>query len=937
MEKNMNLLEQLNNRQQEAVLETEGYVRVIAGAGSGKTKLLVSRYAYLVQEYGMDSASILCVTFTNKAAGEMKRRIKKLIGEENDTTLVCTYHGFCNRLLREEHAKMFLNKQFQILDSYAQKSMLSEIYQRRELKLDYAAFEKMLHKLNYIKTHQDYVPKMRNPEKCQILDTIKTRDDEILEEYLQRQKSIYRLDFNDLISYAIYVLKNFPEVRDKWCNRLNYIMVDEFQDSSCREMELIEILSGKYRNLMIVGDPDQNIYEWRGSDVSLLVDFDKIHADTKTIFLNQNYRSTPQILKCANTLIAKNQLRLEKELFTENDNGPAVYHYHSKNELAEMDQVIDCIKQIKAKENYSYSDFAILYRSSFLSRVAEKKLVERNVPYEIFGGVKFYQRMEILDLLAFLKLIAYDDDFSFKRIINTPRRKFGKAKMTYIDNCRVDGHSYMETLIEHLDDEELQGNNVGEFCNFIVSIRRKLPEMRISEIVNEVSSETGYEAYIRELGDNERLDNLAEFKRIANEFESEFGENLTLDEFLQQIALQSGEDDDQEKDAVKLMTIHASKGLEFPVVFILGISEGIFPSSRSVEERKRLGLEEERRLCYVAITRAERHLFLMESEGEGQNGNKKLMSRFLQEIGEENYIRVGKISDELLNESKSYIAKLNVGIAPAIKTKFAVGDHIEHHVFGSGVILSVDEIRGDYCIQFDKLKQSRNIVKSYFEKNHEPVVMDQNSVDDTSENKILDNSFEEQASEESAYDIDLMEISELFFEEESPATDAVSVDLSELKKNSKNLWKQEDVPHSGWKCVGVDDLGAPAGICEMCGYQIIRYAHMMEHPSYHPIVAGCVCAGRMEGDIEAAKKRENEFKNRQARRVGFFKRKWKHSVKGNEYLKVDEHVIVLYKTPNTSSPWKYSIDMRFGNNRYTTREQCMAAAFESLESLREKE
>lgn len=301
----MDIFVNLNNKQTQAVRETEGYVRVIAGAGSGKTKLLVSRYAYLVTEYGIDPSNILCVTFTNKAAGEMKKRISKLIGPEYSTSLICTYHGFCARLLRENPEKLFLTRGFQIIDTYQQKTLLEEIYQKYELKLDWANFQSIIKKIAQKKQDISYVSRMAQADKVQLLSEINTLDDQIIEEYMQRQKAVYSLDFTDLMMYAIYLLTNDEEVRNKWQERLNYIQVDEFQDSSSIEMQLVDILSGKYQNLMIVGDPDQNIYEWRGSDVKLLVDFDKNHPGTKTIILNQNYRSTPQILNCANTLIEK--------------------------------------------------------------------------------------------------------------------------------------------------------------------------------------------------------------------------------------------------------------------------------------------------------------------------------------------------------------------------------------------------------------------------------------------------------------------------------------------------------------------------------------------------------------------------------------------------------------------------------------------------------
>ena len=1068
------ILENLNERQREAVLETEGYVRVIAGAGSGKTKLLVSRYAYLVQDYGIDSSNILCVTFTNKAAGEMKKRIRALIGDHNDTSLICTYHGFCNRLLRENPEKLFLNQQFQIIDAQQQKEILGEIYQKYELKLDYASFESILKKIGAVKKDISYVTRLCRPDPGQILEEIKDQDDKIIEDFLQRQKATYSLDFHDLLSFAIHLLETDPDVREKWQSRLNYIMVDEFQDSSAIEMRLVEILSGIFKNLMIVGDPDQNIYEWRGSDVKLLVDFDREHQPTKTIILNRNYRSTPQILQCANSLIEKNELRLKKDLFTKNAPGAAVIHYHSKNDFEEMDCVIDNIKRLHEKEGLKYSDFAVIYRSGFLSRVAEKKLMEKNIPYEIFGGVRFYQRMEILDILAYLKLIAYDDNTSFRRIVNTPRRRFGRAKMNYLDQLQrgeEEKHSLFSTLSLHLNEREFLNSDMASFVRFIKTMREDCGTKRISDIVNEVTMNSGYEEYIRSLGDEERLDNLTEFKRIANEFEREFGENLSLDQFLQQIALQSGKDAGEAKDTVKLMTIHSSKGLEFPAVFILGFTEGIFPSSKTIGERKKLGLEEERRLCYVAITRAEKYLFLMDSEGTSPNGIKKLVSRFLFEIGEKNYVRVGQISEDLQQESKGYTAKLNSELYVQDTGGKRVGDIVEHHIFGRGPIEKIDEKRGSYAVLFERLGQVRNIFASYFDKEHKDArqnkyeekeefsevfteketlqVMDKkrdmqtirrtentkgeefkkepisqmeiygedkekpirpariygeeegkekpedkkNMENNVKLEKRKDKFKDEKSSEtqkrmeeekekpgrerspekskawseliktaktaaaevEAKVEQELKKAAEMAkaWEKENTVklaedqnkprgtenkntTVAQDARLKALKENSPNLWKEENVPKTGWICVGISDLGAPVGICEMCGYQIIRYAHHMEHPRYRSLIAGCVCAGKMEGNIAGAKQREAEFKSRKARRINFLKRKWNQSKKGNEYLKIDDHVIVLYHDTNNINNWKYSIDNEFCKNKYRTRDEAVLGAFDALEAIRAK-
>lgn len=996
----MDIFVNLNNKQTQAVRETEGYVRVIAGAGSGKTKLLVSRYAYLVTEYGIDPSNILCVTFTNKAAGEMKKRISKLIGPEYSTSLICTYHGFCARLLRENPEKLFLTRGFQIIDTYQQKTLLEEIYQKYELKLDWANFQSIIKKIAQKKQDISYVKRMAQADKVQLLSEINTLDDQIIEEYMQRQKAVYSLDFTDLMMYAIYLLTNDEEVRNKWQERLNYIQVDEFQDSSSIEMQLVDILSGKYQNLMIVGDPDQNIYEWRGSDVKLLVDFDKNHPGTKTIILNQNYRSTPQILNCANTLIEKNDLRLKKDLFTKAAPGTNVFHIHSKTEDQEVEEIVKTIRKIKKEKGKSYSDFAVLYRSGFLSRVIERKLVEEGIPYEIYGGVKFYQRMEILDVVAYLRLIAFNDDLSFRRIINTPRRKFGRTRVAALERIRenneinlFDGDlkdkSLYEVLKTHLGDQAFNGSGGGQFVSLIENLKALKDRLKISELINRVCIDSGYEQYIRELGDEERLDNLSEFKRIANEFESGFGEDINLEGFLQQIALMSTEDTDKPVEAVKLMTIHASKGLEFPVVFIIGFSEGIFPSSRTIEERKKLGLEEERRLCYVAITRAQETLYLMDSEGQSQNGIKKLPSRFLFEIGEQNYKRVGIISDDLEREAFGYMHRLDLSITEELPPEQQSGElYVEHHIFGKGRVISFDTKRKVYTVQFENMTLPRSISADYFSKKHEslPVIkalpqekeveylppeIESNSLPQKIDNSLQPTDdlnkltlFEQKTEKEEEYrslphwdeDIDKEEftiempelekngedVSETVEEieitedeedeEEIPDEKEIPPELKAKLDAAPNHWEDPNFPKTGWSCTGVTDLGAPVGICEMCGWQIIRYVHHMVHDSGLSLDCGCVCAGKLEGNIERAKKREAAFKNKEARKFNFKKRTWKKSGRGNEYLKIKNHIVVLFHFRD-SDKWKYSIDNQFCKKSYNSRNEVIEAVFEALEKL----
>lgn len=952
----MDYLSALNEKQLEAVMATEGYLRVIAGAGSGKTKLLVSRYAYLVKEYGINSANILCVTFTNKAAGEMKRRIRSLIGQEYDTSLICTYHGFCVRVLREDIEKIFYPKEFQIIDNAQQKAVLGDIYQKFELKLDHASFEKIIKQIAFFKArNRDYVAKMCCTDPCQIMPEILTVDDQIIEEFLQKQKQIYAMDFHDLLYFVLDIFNRCPEVLEKWQDRLNYIQVDEFQDSSNTEMELVDKLSEKHKNLMIVGDPDQNIYEWRGSDVKLLVDFDKSHIPTKTVILNQNYRSTPQILRCANALIEKNVFRLKKDLFTKSGDGVQVYHYHEKNEYAEADRIIANIHQIRKETGCNYADFAVLYRSGFLSRVIEKRFTENGVPYEIFGGVKFYQRMEIQDIMAYLRLVAFDDDISFKRIINKPRRKFGRIKLQRLLALQKDGVSLFQTLQENLDDSTFKQSGAKEFVAVINEVRQLHQTIPLSECVERICTDSGYEKYIRELGDMERFENLSEFKRIASEYENNFGEQVSLKEFINQISLQSEDDGEEACDMVKLLTIHAAKGLEFPYVFIIGFSEGIFPSAKTIEERKKMGLEEERRLCYVAITRAEKRLFLLDSEGYTQKGKQKLPSRFLKEIGEENYIRVGSISKELQYNADRYAAQLYD--EPVVLPPKTAGTRVIHPAFGEGEILGFGRTNNSYRVKFDKLASEREISVDFFNKPRtlpqmpvpapeKPVESPQPTVKkaETPIEQPLQPAEEKQQEEKSAnnhldgyeqvdtFKLQIKESGQSRAEKKQPVE---QVRQQPNLEDYDNLWNREDVPKTGWVCTGVTDLGEPVGVCEMCGHQIIRYVHHMFHPDYGSLGVGCICAGKMEGDIEQAKKREQDFKSKESRKENFKNRQWKTSKNSNSYLKIKDHLVVLYHNKKYDT-WKYSLDNVFCPEIYPTREEAMDAAFEALEKLREK-
>ncbi len=919
-----NILGTLNQQQAQAATTTEGYLRVIAGAGSGKTKLLVSRYAYLVKACGVDPGNILCITFTNKAAGEMKKRIRDIIGAEYDTSLICTYHGFCARVLREYADRIFFPKGFQILDTHMQKEILSDIYQRRELKLDHGSFEKVLKEIAEYKAQETYVEKLclpvsENAGVGQELESIS-----IIDEYLLRQKQVYGMDFHDLLYFTLYLFRKNPDVCSYWQEKLNYIQVDEFQDSSKTEMKLIDVLSARHKNLMIVGDPDQNIYEWRGSKVELLVNFDMEHTPTKTIYLNQNYRSTPQILTCANTLIDHNHLRLKKDLFTQKQSGAQVVHYHVKSEPEEAETIIEQIQKLRAEKNYRFCDFAVLYRSGFLSRIIEKKFTENGIPYEIYGGVKFYQRMEIQDILAYLRLVAFDDDASFKRIINTPRRRFGKAKMQHLLGLQKED-SLLNTLTENKDDPVFKNSGVKSFGELICALRDFAVGASLSDTVREICTRTGYENYIRELGNMERFENLTEFQRIASEYEKNYGEEVSLGEFVNQLSLQAEALEDSDHDMVQLMTIHSSKGLEFPCVFLVGMSENIFPSARTIEERKNLGLEEERRLCYVAITRAREHLFLLDSEGFLQPGGQKCPSRFLFEIGEDNYLRIGVIPEDLRDGSVKSTNSVNPH--PAMKS----GDTVVHPVFGQGTIVDINSNNTRAQVHFPNLASDRMLSVDFLaalknEKNESSVVQPVASSPEFLQQLQSKKCSEPQDSSRRSGGGGGEGVSP---KGESPMPDQISV----RNPGKENLWNRPDFPKTRWFCSGVTDLGAPSAVCELCGHQVIRYVHHMHNPDYSSLDVGCVCAGKLEGNIEQARQREQEFKNRQARKENFVKKDWPKSRNSNPYKKADNHLVVLYYDEK-KRVWKYSIDGRFSVEEFQTQDKCAAAAFEKLEKLK---
>ena len=708
----MDILDGLNCAQQRAVVTTEGYIRVIAGAGTGKTRALTHRYAYLINELGISPSNILCITFTNKAAREMKRRIKAMLGDEFDTSFVATLHAFCTRILREDISKLYYPENFIVLDNIDQKKILEEVYDEMGIKMDTASFKFMIDQIRYYKNLITYVSYLSDPDFDFTKLTSDKKSDEIIFRYIKKQRKYFGLDFFDLINFVIYLFERYPEILDKWRRRLSYIMVDEFQDITAKEFKLIRRLSEYNRNLFVVGDPDQNIYEWRGANMSVIVDFEgwlnnecfenNINAVVTDVILDENYRSTPEILNAANSLIGKNQNRVEKNLLSKQSGGERVKYFHAKNDKEEIKFICDKIKAYRGAGG-KYSSVAILYRSNYVSRFVEGGLLSADIPYSIYGGVGFYERAEIKDVLSYLRLVNNkNDDLSFRRIINMPRRKIGKAKLeaiaAYAERNSV---SLYDAAVALADTEELRGSKIKSFIGAIEAAAAKAGSTPVSELLQTLLYDTGYELYIRESGDIERLDNVTELLRSIVTLEVEFGEPMSLSAFLHGITLsrdEENEETDTKKpdDAVRLMTMHTAKGLEFDCVFIVGLTEGVFPSARALEERKSEALEEERRLCFVAMTRAKRNLYMTESEGFGVKGYSKVPSRFLSDID----IQYLDISGELPEAVKAQQPRQIAQFDKNEDVVYKVGDQLRHKVFGEGIVQFVDVGTRTYYIRF---------------------------------------------------------------------------------------------------------------------------------------------------------------------------------------------------------------------------------------------
>ena len=706
-----NLMQKLNTAQREAVGTTEGFVRVIAGAGSGKTRALSCRFAFLVNELGILPGNILCVTFTNKAANEMRQRIHNLTGD-NDTGYVNTFHGFCVSVLQEDSFAVQYPKSFLVLDNADVDAMLQIIYEERGLTLRNMTFSMARDRIEILKLFKrpDYyrdmiaLPLEALKEKY---DNAVTVEDIIFYGYLYQEKKCFGLDYNDLIKFTLYIFKEREEIRLKWQQRLEYIMIDEFQDIDYLQYELMEVLCAWHKNLFVVGDPDQTIYTWRGADGSYLLDFDKKFPGTKTIMMMENYRSTPQILAAANSLIAKNTKRIPKELLPMlPDGGPVVCHFADRQD-AEAKWISEEIKRLH-EAGMPYSEITLLYRAHYVTRVIEQVFLQEKIPYTIYSGVQFYDRMEIKDALCYLRMIVYRDDLSFRRIVNAPKRNMGKRRMEFLqDYAEQHSCTLYQALQATLEDPVFKGTKAGQFVALVERFAGGQAGRPVSEVLADILNESGYEKMLRTEGSQERLDNLAELKQSVYEYETTCGEECTLEHYLSHVALFTNTDSLDSKGKVKLMTVHAAKGLEFPCVFLCGMNEGIFPSRKV---RTLEAMEEERRLAFVAATRAEKRLYLTRAESRNFDGSPQYPSRFILDIDRQLIQFTKEPREGLIKEAEDYI-ELSRKYLPDSESDivFPVGQRVRHAVFGTGTVTDVDRDRGAHVIQFDSMDTPRRI------------------------------------------------------------------------------------------------------------------------------------------------------------------------------------------------------------------------------------
>ena len=701
----------LNANQREAVLDDSKYLRIVAGAGSGKTRVLTMRIVHLIEEENVYPNKILAITFTNKAANEMKERIRQMLQNEVTQPWISTIHSLCVRILREDITCMGWPKNFTVLDADDQKTILKEAYKQLEIDANTYPFGSMLDYISNNKGAEISVD--RAFELVGDFSGDKTKA-EVYKYYVKRQNDMYALDFDDLILWVVRMFKTYSEVLTKWQNRFSYIHVDEFQDIDKIQYKLIKQLTGPFNHLYVVGDPDQTIYSWRGADVNIIMNFEKDFKGVKTIMLNENYRSTSCILNGANSVIRNNKNRLDKELFTSRTSNEKITHFASASDEYEAAYVANKISELH-RNGKAYKDIAVLYRSNYLSRSIEKALLDQRIPYIIYGGLRFYDRQEVKDALCYLRLVVIGDDLALQRVINKPKRGIGNKTMELIaDTARNEN----KTMLEVLETENIFSGKAKVTLNdFVNKVNRwkKMAESKKIEtfaLFETILDESGYKAMLEEDHETDRLENLKELIDDIKEFTENYPDS-SLDEYLQQVSLYGDREETMSGDYIQLMTVHAAKGLEFDTVFVTDMNDGIFPNERAMNEGSR-GVEEERRLAYVAFTRAKNKLYLTEAGGFSFILQRaRQTSRFIKEIDDEYIENTGVGNEEHdafrnrqtlygqrrentfyeREEKRELYSFSEKGEVESIKREvsssgYKTGDHLTHVKFGEGVVIS---------------------------------------------------------------------------------------------------------------------------------------------------------------------------------------------------------------------------------------------------------
>ncbi len=765
------IFDTLNDMQQLAVYHTDGPLLILAGAGSGKTRVLTHRIAYLIEEKNVQPYNIMAITFTNKAAGEMRNRVNKIVKGRAGEVWVSTFHSACVRILRRHIDLMGYQNDFVIYDTEDQKKLLKEVIKRLNLDPKMYKENAVLGKISDFKNKLMTVADVRDMSRR---DFRQVNIANIYEDYQEALKKNNALDFDDLIMETVKLFTHCPDVLENYQERLKYIMVDEYQDTNAAQFALIRLLAGKYQNLCVVGDDDQSIYKFRGADITNILQFEKYFPNARVVKLEQNYRSTKNILDAANAVIHNNVGRKDKTLWCDNDQGEKIDLYQAEDGYAEADMVAQSIKEAVDFGKADYSDYAILYRTNAQSRALEEKLMMKNIPYKIIGGQNFYQRKEIKDVLAYLRLIANaTDDIAVERIINVPKRGIGA---TSIDKAKAFAVNYDMNLyealleVENIPELSRAASKIQKFTDLIEELRDEMNSVSLKELVNKVLEETGYVVELAAENTDEangRIENIDELVSKVTEYENN-AEEPSLSEFLEEVALVSEIDNlDEDSSYVVLMTVHSAKGLEFPYVFLCGMEDGLFPGYMSIMSDSKEEIEEERRLCYVAITRAMKHLTISYAKRRMLRGETQynIISRFVKEIPQ-NIVNSKNVTDRIAagmertkpafsnfggyegslshsggagymgsgrtyggnrnfatNEHKEAFKAMakkpaygNPSTKPSFGKEFSVskaeidygvGDRVEHTKFGEGTVLGIEDGPRDYqvTVQFDTVGQ----------------------------------------------------------------------------------------------------------------------------------------------------------------------------------------------------------------------------------------